>query len=56
MNKDEIVKNVESLKNNVEKMCETNNIAELDMSYERACARLNKIFDACYDRIQYTKK
>ena len=31
MNKDEIVKNVESLKNNVEKMCETNNIAEFLM-------------------------
>ncbi len=52
MYKEKIIKNIKSLKSNVDKMYETNNIAELDMSYERACARLNKIFDACYDKIK----
>lgn len=52
MYKEEIAENIKSLKSNVNKMYKTNNIAELDISYERACARLNKIFDACYDKIK----
>ena len=55
MNKEEMIKNIELLKSNVDRMYKINNIAELNIFYERACNRLNKIFDDCYVKIKNSR-
>ena len=56
MNRQEMINEKDMLNGNINRMFVTDNFAELCSMYEYACKRLEKLFNANYDRITVKNK